>query len=110
MLHNLGLTLPDEDVRAPIGAHVERLVTCVQDEYLMHGVASVPASMALGPGFVAPSCRDRLEGSLSEPWRARPPSAPPATGRPMPCRARGPSRRSARSHGPGSRSRPCPTA
>ena len=53
MLHNLGLSLPDEDVRAPIGAHVERLVTCVQDEYLMHGVASVPASMALRPGFVA---------------------------------------------------------
>src|SRR6187399_2940711 len=36
MLHHLGLSLPDEDVRAPIGAHVERLVACVQDEYLMH--------------------------------------------------------------------------
>ena len=36
VLHHLGLSLPDEDVRAPIGAHVERLVACVQDEYLMH--------------------------------------------------------------------------
>ena len=53
VLDHLGLALPDEDVRAPIGAHVERLVTCVQDEYLMHGVASVPARLALGPGFVA---------------------------------------------------------
>ena len=36
VLDDLGLALPDEDVRAPIGAHVERLVACIQDEDLMH--------------------------------------------------------------------------
>ena len=36
VLDDLGLALPHEDVRAPVGAHVERLVACVQDEYLMH--------------------------------------------------------------------------
>ena len=36
MLDDLGLALPDEDVRAPIGAHVQWLVARVQDENLMH--------------------------------------------------------------------------
>lgn len=37
VLDDLGLSLPHEHVRAPIRAHVERLVACVQDENLMHG-------------------------------------------------------------------------
>ena len=36
MLDHLRLALPHEDVCAPIGAHVERFIACVQDEYLMH--------------------------------------------------------------------------
>ena len=71
VLDHLGLAFPDEDVRAPIGAHVERLVACVQDEYLMHGVASVPASMALRPGFVAPEAASGLPWSSAQRAMAR---------------------------------------
>src|SRR5687768_4011274 len=34
-LEDLGLALPDEDVRTPNRADVQRLVACVQDEYLL---------------------------------------------------------------------------
>jgi hypothetical protein len=36
MLDHLGLALEHEDVRTPVRAHVQRLIACVQDEYLMH--------------------------------------------------------------------------
>ena len=55
VLDDLGLALPDENVRTPIGAHVERLVARVQDENLMHRAASVPV---------------RARHMLERPWRS----------------------------------------
>ena len=82
-----GLPLEDEHVGAAERAHVERLVTRIED-----GTCCNLAEMY-----------ERLSWptrSVSGPWRVLRPPAPPARGRPRPGRARVPSCRSARSRPP----------
>src|SRR5581483_9027962 len=85
LLQHLGLALEDEHVSPTHRAHVERLEARVQNEDVLH-----PAEMYRSP-----------ISALT--WPVRPLPAPRARGRRTLGRARAPSRRSARSPGPGSR-------
>ena len=51
MLDDLGPALPHKNVRAPIRAHVERLVACIQDEDMVHVLRAYQWEVcAKGPG------------------------------------------------------------
>ena len=99
LLDHLCLALEDEHVGAAQRAHVERLVTRIENENLLHLRGNVPAA--------DDGVRETQHSgtAVSGPSRARRPPAPRARGRPRPGRAPAPSCRSARSRGPGSRSR-----
>src|SRR4029077_17462234 len=67
LFDHLRLALEDENVRAPERAHVQRLVTRVQDQYLLHGAEK--CSPLDGCGEPRPPIA---------PWPGRRPPAPRA--------------------------------
>ena len=69
VLDDLGPALPHEDVRAPIGAHVERLVACIQDEDMVHRRRAYQwEARANGPG---PAGRSSLQPTIGANVQAR---------------------------------------
>ncbi len=96
LFDDLRLPLEHEHVRTSQRADVERLVTRVQDENLLHRVRKVPE-------HAARSGRRLASRGASGPSPVRRPPAPRARARPTACRGRAPSCRCGRSRGPGSR-------